>query len=145
MSRFLRLASAETMNSLKTSRLRCVVIGIVCISVTGCAGPREFLRPGTSAAEADAQYAQCRDVAEERYSNPVYAGAPGNIATGVGTGMMKGASEVIAKYRMTGECMSERGFVLADVSPEEEEILEGPDTPEREALVAELYARGDSE
>ncbi len=128
-------------------RLRSGAVVLLTLLVAGCAGPRDFVRPGVSWAETQEIAGACWDVAQDqvRSGRSSDGAISGGAVANLGAGGIRGVARSKAKNRLAIACMRERGFVGTTVSSQEREILRGPDSPERQALVEAIHARGDSD
>ncbi len=113
--------------------------------LSACAGPRDFVRPGATWDQTQAELDSCFDLAQDQVRRPPGGAVAGGAVANVGAGAARGVARSVAKNRMTIACMRERGFVGTTVSSEERRIVRGPETPERQSLISEIYARGDSD
>jgi len=105
------------------------------IALGGCAGGARnvWMRPGASAAQGEADREACLKIAEAE-SRPKYTGG---VAAQAGDGF----STTIAKYQRRDACLTERGYALTMISPDETRKLDALQSAEREIYWQELLAK----
>ena len=126
--------------------LRIGAVASLVVALAACAGPRDFVRPGSTWDQTRAELDSCFDLAQDQVKHGNLGGAvAGGAVANLGAGAIRGVAKSKAKNRMTIACMRDRGFVGTTVSSEERRIVRGPETPERQSLIEIIYARGDSD